>query len=180
MRIIFGAILLMALHVAAQQTTDYCKSVKDIAMMERINHERIANSANGTLASNNFEVKYYRCEWEVDPAVYYITGKVTAYFVMTASSSSISFDLMSSMTVDSVKQRTTLLTKLHSNNVLQVNLPGTLNAGILDSVSIYYKGPPANTGFGSFVQTTHAGAPIIWTLSEPYGSRLVALQERAR
>src|SRR5207253_4921949 len=64
-----------------------------------------------------------------------------------------------------------LLTKLHSANVLQVNFAGSINAGILDSISIYYKGPPANTGFGSFYQGTHAGAPIIWTLSEPYGSR---------
>lgn len=170
-KILLIAFVLIVFKGNAQPPANLCKQVKDIAMMERLNHERIANGANGTLASNNFDVKYYRCEWEVDPALYYITGKVTVYFVMTASSSSVSFDLMSSMTVDSVKQRTSLLTKLHSNNVLQINFPGTINTGVLDSVSIYYKGPPANTGFGSFVQTTHAGVPVIWTLSEPYGSR---------
>jgi aminopeptidase N len=173
MRIILTVILLSCLKISAQMPVDYCKSVRDIAMMESMNHSRIANSAKGTgtVASNNFDVKYYRCEWEVDPAVYYITGKVTAYFVMTSSASSISFDLMNSLTVDSVKQRTTILTKLQSSNVLQVNFPGTVNTGTMDSVSIYYKGPPANTGFGSFEQTTHAGVPVIWTLSEPYGSR---------
>ena len=171
MRIIFLIVSLFSLCVSAQPPANYCKQVKDIALMERLAHERISNSVNATLASNNFEIKYYRCEWEVDPAFYYITGKVTAYFVMTAPSSSISFDLMSSMTVDSVKQRNVLLGKQHTANVLQVNFTGNINAGMLDSVSIYYKGPPANTGFGSFVQSSHAGAPIIWTLSEPYGSR---------
>ncbi len=171
MRIIFSVIFLLCLKVSAQSPVDQCKAVNDIAMMERINHDRIGNTINGSLSSNNFDVKYYRCEWEVDPAVYYITGKVTAYFLMTSSSSSISFDLMNSMTVDSVKQRNTLLTKTHTGNVLQVNFPATINAGTLDSVSIYYKGPPANTGFGSFVQTDHFGTPVIWTLSEPYGSR---------
>ena len=171
MRIFFTIVLMFGLNAFAQSPAEYCKQVDNIAMMERMAHERIANSANGTLASNNFEIKYYRCEWEVDPTVYYITGKVTAYFVMTAGSSSISFDLMSSLTVDSVKQRNVLLTKQHTANVLTVNFTGTINTGTLDSVSIYYKGPPANTGFGSFYQGTHSGAPIIWTLSEPYGSR---------
>ena len=171
MRIIFFIISLVCLEASAQTTADYCKPVNDIATMERLAHERIANSANATLASNNFEVRYYRCEWETNPSVYYITGKVTAYFVMTAPSSSISFDLMSSMTVDSVKQRNVLLAKSHAANVLQVSFAASINAGTLDSISIYYKGLPANTGFGSFYQGTHAGAPIIWTLSEPYGSR---------
>ena len=139
--------------------------------MERLGHDRLNNTTNSTLAADNFDVKYYRCEWEVDPAAYYITGKVTVYFVPSVSANSISFDLMSSLTVDSIKQRNTILTKLQSNNVLLINFPVSVNAGILDSVSIYYKGPPANTGFGSFVQTTHAGVPVIWTLSEPYGSR---------
>ncbi|HMD00342.1 MAG TPA: M1 family aminopeptidase [Ferruginibacter sp.] len=171
MRIAFFALLLCCSSINAQSPEAYCKSVNDIAMMERIAHERLTNGAEQTQASNNFEIKYYRCEWEVDPAFYYITGKVTAYFVMTGASSSITFDLMSSMTVDSVKQRGVLLGKLQSNNTVQVNFASSINAGVLDSVSIYYKGPPANTGFGSFVQTSHAGAPVIWTLSEPYGSR---------
>lgn len=170
MRIFSIVFLLACLNVQAQSPELRCKQVYDIAAQERTHHEQ-HNIINGTLASTNFDVKYYRCEWEVDPAVYYITGKVTVYFVITTSASSISFDLMNGLNVDSVKQRNTVLTKSHVNNLLQVNFPGQVNAGVLDSVSIYYKGPPANTGFGSFVQTTHGVTPVIWTLSEPYGSR---------
>jgi len=124
-----------------------------------------------TSASNNYDVKYYRCEWEVDPAVRYITGKVTVYFIITVPTNNIQIDLMNALTVDSVKQRNILLVKQHTNNTLSFDFPVAINAGVLDSVSIYYKGVPANNGFGSFETTTHAGIPVMWSLSEPYGSR---------
>ena len=59
-----------------------CKTVEDIALMERISHERLEQKVEQTGASLNFDVKYYRAEWEVDPAVRFIKGKVTTYFKM--------------------------------------------------------------------------------------------------
>jgi aminopeptidase N len=171
MRIIFTFLLLTCVKAFSQFPPDNCKSIEEIALMERLGHERIAGRGNATLASNNFDVKYYRCEWEVNPAVNYISGKVTVYYLITTTASSISFDLMNGLNVDSVKQHNLILTKQHSSNVLQINFSSTINAGTFDSVSIFYQGIPPNTGFGSFVQTTHAGTPVIWTLSEPYGSR---------
>ncbi len=162
--------LLAGFNVQAQVQENNYNPAAEISVQEKKHYEGL-NIINGTLASANFDVKYYRCEWEVDPAVYYITGKVTVYYVITSAASSISFDLMNSLNVDSVKQRNALLSRSHTGNLLQVNFPAPVNAGTLDSVSIYYKGPPANTGFGSFVQTTHGAVPVIWTLSEPYGSR---------
>jgi aminopeptidase N len=155
----------------AQTHEDALQHLNKIVLSEKASHERILSPDNVTGASNNFDVKYYRCEWEADPAVRSIKGKVTVYFTITASSNSISLDLMSALTTDSVKQRNVLLHFQHVNNVLQINFANTLASGSLDSVSIFYNGIPATTGFGSFIQTTHAGVPIIWTLSEPYGSR---------
>lgn len=37
-------------------------------------------------------------------------------------------------------------------------------------MSISYKGVPISTGFGAFVNSSHSGVPVMWTLSEPYGS----------
>ncbi len=163
-------VLLLSNSLLAQ---NQCKDVDDIVYMERLGHERIAGRGNATLASGNFDVKYYRCEWEVDPAIRYITGKVTVYYqVLSSSTPSITFDLMSGLTVDDVKQRNSSLSFLYNSNTLQVNFPVSVNAGVFDSVSISYRGVPPNTGFGAFVNSTHgAGVPVIWTLSEPYGSR---------
>ena len=171
MRIIFILLLLISIKTVAQTPEDNFKSIQDIALMESRGHQRITNRENATQASNNFDVKYYRLEWEVDPAIRYIKGIVTIYYITTSATGSIDLDLMSPLVADSVKQRSTLLTKSQSNNTLTINFPGFVLPGTFDSVSIFYQGIPPNTGFGSFVQSTHSGTPVMWSLSEPYGSR---------
>ncbi len=171
MKIVFSFLLLTSVNSFAQPPTDYCKDVQNIVLMERLSHEQLSNNQKTSFASNNFDVKYYRCEWEVDPVIRYITGKVTVYYTILSSTSSISFDLVNELNVDSVKQHNSILAGQHSSNTLQINFPSSVKAGTFDSVSIFYRGVPPGAGFGSFVQSTHAGSPIIWTLSEPYGSR---------
>ncbi len=171
MRILFIFIIFSSLTTKAQ----LADQGSNIALQEQKAQERI-NGINSTIgsitsASNNYDVKYYRCEWEVNPAVRFITGKVTVYFIVTAATNNIQIDLMNALAVDSVKQRNTTLVKQHSNNTLSFDFPATINTGVLDSVSIFYRGIPANNGFGSFVTTTHASVPVMWSLSEPYGSR---------
>lgn len=146
-------------------------STKQIAGMEAKAYTRIQQQGSAAASSQNFDVKYYRCEWEVDPAVRFIKGKITSYFIVLTTSSSITYDLMSDLHVDSIVQRNSPLSFTQQNNTIQIDFSGSLNAGVLDSVSIYYQGEPANTGFGSFVNSIHNGVPSLWTLSEPYGSR---------
>src|SRR5438045_5340923 len=117
--IIFFLSFLLIFSKAFAQTTGYIEKVNAIADMERSAHERLMNADNITGASNNFDVNYYRCEWEVDPAVRFIKGKVTVYFTITSSTNSISLDLMSALTTDSIKQRNSPLTYQHANNILQ-------------------------------------------------------------
>ncbi|MEO5647076.1 MAG: M1 family aminopeptidase [Chitinophagaceae bacterium] len=138
--------------------------------MEQQNHERSSNLFRRSGSSANFDVSHYRCEWEVNPAVRFITGKVTPSFKITSPATFISLDLRNELTVDSVKQRNNKLVFQHSSHILRANFPAQLNTGAIDSITIFYKGIPTTTGFGSFIQTTHIGTPIIWTLSEPYGS----------
>ncbi len=88
----------------AQQPKDYYKSVDDIALADANAYSRLS-LVNSTSASTNFDMKYYRCEWTVDPSVRYISGKVTSYFIITGATDNISFDLMDDLTVDSVQQR---------------------------------------------------------------------------
>lgn len=152
------------------QTTIY-EDKQAIAERERSSHQRIMAAENVTASTDNFDVKYYRCEWEVDPAVRYIKGKVTVYFIIRSVTNSISLDLTSVLTADSIKQRNGSISFQHSNNTLQLNFPVTLSSGTFDSLSIFYHGTPGNSGFGSFIQSNHAGVPVVWTLSEPYGSR---------
>lgn len=169
-RLLFFIITIISTSYA-QKPGDYLKSVDNIASTEGNAYARVSTLRNATSASKNFDVKYYRCEWQVDPVVRYITGKVTSYFIITSTAGNISFDLMDTLVVDSVKQNNNILSFEHVNNSLTINFSSSEPAGTLDSVSIWYQGVPPNTGFGSFVTSIHAGVAGMWTLSEPYGSR---------
>ena len=152
----------------AQERAD----VESIARMERdAQQNHFNNAARVSAASDNFDVKYYRCEWTVDPAVRYINGKVTVYFKPTTALTTITLDMQLPLIADSIKRNNTALTFSQPSNTLVINFPVSINTNVLDSVSIWYKGIPANTGFGSFIQDVHAGTPVLWTLSESYGSR---------
>lgn len=175
MRILILFLFLISFQLSAQQVADFSKPTSDIALFEQMAHQRIVTEHNNitetTLASNNYDVTYYRCEWEVNPAIRYISGKVTIYFTMTAAGNNIQLDLMNPLVVDSVKQRQNLLVKQHSSNTLSVTFLSALNVGAKDSITVFYQGVPPNTGFGSFIQDQHSGTPVMWSLSEPYGSR---------
>jgi len=139
--------------------SDSEKALKSISFQE-------AGSAGET------DVVYQRLEWQVDPAVKYIQGKITSHFrALVPALPNISFDLLSGMTVDSVKRGTSPLRFSHENHRLVVTFNEPLAVNSLDSVSVFYQGVPAATGFGSFVNSQHNGTPVLWTLSEPYGAR---------
>lgn len=123
-------------------------------------------------AVSNTNIIYDRLEINVDPAVRYITGKVTTVFIPDSVISFIEFDLTDTLVADSIWYHGQPVSFSHSNDVLHVNVP-TLAAGVPDSVTIFYRGVPDSTGFGSFVCGKHGtdSVPIVWTLSEPYGAR---------
>ncbi|MEO5644025.1 MAG: M1 family aminopeptidase [Bacteroidia bacterium] len=122
-------------------------------------------------AINNSDFIYQRCEWNVDPAIYYIKGKITTHFIPNASITEIEFDLSDSLQVDSVKYHGNSISFTHSLEILSVNFPSALPASMIDSVTVFYQGIPPNSGFGSFDTSMHAGIPVLWTISEPYGSK---------
>jgi aminopeptidase N len=58
----------------------------------------------------------------------------------------------------------------HNDNLINIPFSKPLPLNEMDSISIIYNGNPVSTALGSFVRRTHAGNPIIWTLSAPYGA----------
>ncbi len=149
-----------------------CKDTDDIAEMEARAHEHLLQYRTNPYTAT-YDVKYHRFEWTIDPKVNYIKGKVTTYFVPEQTGfSEINFELSKVMTVSRVQYHGQNLNfSLNADDRLQIFLPASIAIGTLDSISITYEGAPQRTGFGSFSQTFHNNTPIIWTLSEPYGSK---------
>jgi aminopeptidase N len=129
---------------------------------------------NGTRNPNtgNYDVKYHRLEFEVDPNVSFISGDVTTYFEAKETLNEITFELTDNMNVSQVIQRGNSLTFVQNNDdEVVITLSPPQNPGVLDSLTITYSGNPVSSGFGSFEQSSHNGDPIIWTLSEPFGAK---------
>lgn len=161
------ALLLNFTFVYGQESSDhYCNKAHSAR-----------NMFNPLLRTNplteGYDLKYYRFEWEIDPAIYAISGTVTPYFtVLSDGFNQINFDFSNSLTIDSIMYRGQKLNfSQPSNYALSIDLPGILATGSLDSLSITYHGAPPSGGFGSFIKSEHNGEPVLWTLSEPFGSQ---------
>lgn len=166
-------LLLMLGHVLnlSAQDDSYCKDMDAIIEQERRQYTNKLEFRSNP-ATSNYDLKYHRMEWSVDPRQRFISGTVTTYFEpQEAAFQEISFDLSSALSVTEVERNGNTLNYTHTNDLLTITLPQTLSVGQLDSVSVTYQGVPVEDGFGSFVQGFHSNVPIIWTLSEPYGAK---------
>lgn len=133
-------------------------------------HVHARSRSNGT-PSRGYDLTYHRLELQVDPAVRAIAGMVTHHFIALQELTTLTLDLVDTLEVSAVQHASGGLAFTHADNTLTITLPAPLPEGQRDSLTITYAGTPGNSGFGSFVQAEHAGAPIIWTLSQPFGAR---------
>jgi aminopeptidase N len=120
----------------------------------------------------NYDVTYHKLEFTIDPAAYFVSGKVTTTYTALAIMNSVTFDLATQMIVTSVKKdNVNLVFAQNASNELVITLPTPQSIGDTATVEIIYSGAPPSGGFGSFATTTHNGSPVLWTLSEPFGAR---------
>ncbi|WP_276479411.1 M1 family aminopeptidase [Paraflavitalea pollutisoli] len=168
--------LLLLLATAGSTQAQQYETRQIAAAEERSFQRRLdgqgTDGTSSTVASPNFNVTYYRCAWKVDPGVKFIAGDVTSHFRVTQATNTITWDLRQSLTVDSIVYHHTKLSfQQTESHGLIVNFPAAISAGTLDSMCIYYQGVPDPANSGAFVQRLHSGVPVIWTLSEPFGSK---------
>ena len=139
-----------------------------------LSKKQLSNSSRKipqAITTNNYDLKYHRFIWFIDPAQRYISGSVTSYFVATqAKMNSIQFQLNSALSADSAIVKGKSYSIDHTGDLITIPLNHEIQVGMLDSVTVYYHGVPDSNGFGSFSNYVHNGAPSMWTLSEPYGA----------
>lgn len=163
--------LFVIISVAQQPVLYGPDQIADMEQKARRSFEQSALKQH-SVASPNFNVSFYRCEWEVDPAVRFIRGRVTAYFTITNPTNTITYDLHVALQVDSILFNGKITGFQHTaNHALTILLPQILTLNHTDSIHIFYRGVPADEGFGSFTTSLQSGTPVMWTLSEPYGSK---------
>ncbi len=170
--------LMVCNHGMSQKTNPMLEATKELADIEQkyAIRKAISSSKNALLskASANFDIHYISCNWNIDPAIRYIQGNIKFGFIITEKTSSIILDLANELIVDSIRSKNTRLPFTRpSDNSVVINLGNSLEKSTKDELTIFYKGvpPAANSPFSTFSNSSHAGVPVMWTLSEPYGGK---------
>ena len=130
--------------------------------------KRIAFKGNPN--TYHYDVTYHKLELDIDPSKYFISGKVTTKFNALNDLDSVVFDLSNDLVVSEVTQNGNVLKFSQLNDELIIELSQILNKGEEGIVTITYSGIPPKEN-EAFTQATHAGTPIVWTLSEPFGAK---------
>jgi aminopeptidase N len=170
MRNIIAALLFFCFNavIAQDSISEICK----IAASEMKSAERRLNlEVNSN--TQNYDITYHKLEFNVDPAVYNIAGKITTTYTALANMNTLTFDLSNNLIVSSVKINNVSLAFTQNTNELIITLPATQLTGTQATVEVVYSGAPPQNGFFAFTSTTHgtSNTPVIYTLSEPYGAR---------
>lgn len=168
-KILFVTLLLLQTAIAHAQVPDFAEQEK---VRFQAYQQALASGQLASAASGNYKVGHYRLECQIDPAIRFIRGKVTATISLTANASSISFDLANELSVDSVVFRGARIGfSRPGDQSLVISFPTAVPANTRDSLTIFYQGVPPVAGFGSFSISSHAGVPGMWTLSQPFGAK---------
>lgn len=120
--------------------------------------------------TQNYDLIYGKLEFNINPSIYNITGKVTLTFKALENLNTVTLELSKPLVVSSVKKGNTDLPFIHNiNGELIITLPSIVTIGNDETIEINYSGLPSSQN-NAFTASTHNGVPIIYTLSEPYGS----------
>jgi hypothetical protein len=134
------------------------------AMMQITN---LAQTENQTY----YDVIYYDIDVEMDPTAQTVTGTVTMTAEVVGDSLAVvDLDLLNNMTVSGARDTSGAVGYSHVGDIVTVTLSQTYYTGETVTIEVDYNGTP-NESYGSFGFGTHLGAPMIWSLSEPYGAR---------
>lgn len=167
--LLFSSLMLQAqgdLWISWDQDDIICKEQEHASAM--LSQRGVRNAY-----ADQTDIHYQIMRWDIDPAVNYVKGVITYYFESRVDGlSQFHLDLSNSLQVNSVTRNGIPLSFDHTNDqLLIISLGKSLSTGAFDTVTVDYEGVPPSNGFGSFEQGNHNGAPVIWTLSEPYGVR---------
>lgn len=134
----------------------------------------IENHREMTRNQLNYDVKYYDMDLDIDPTSETISGSVGVKLESLVNGlNEVDLDLYHGLNVNTVTGSSgEILSYSHSTNgLLSITLSTALNIGEISDLIVHYSGTPGTSGFGSFGFSSYSGQDMIWSLSEPYGSR---------
>ena len=159
--------IILSVSVSLSQTNEI--SVSDI---ERdIHSKQVKRLRSDYKSDTNVNVIYYKLYLKITNNPDYLTGEVSINSISLVNNlSEVFYDLSNNLTIDSVISGNQRLLFSHVMDRVNISLASSVNSGDDIQVTIYYRGVPVPTGFGSFIFGSHNNEPSVWNLSEPFGS----------
>lgn len=157
-KILFICILFLGLNGAFSQEIIRSQSglKPDLRLLEQ------------TVEEHNFDVIHYEFDWTIDFESHGIQGEATLELESSIHGlSSITLNLMNTMTVAEVRQNGNSLSYSHQDNLLTIDFARNYKKGDHFTVEISYSGHPTSGLYYSF----HGSAPIVYSLTEPSRAR---------
>ncbi len=172
MKNIFKSLIISTLPFvgfAQEEGASLCAESKQAA------YTRLMSRSNARITypgDDRIDVTYYKLNLSIVFADRFIKGEATINFKAKAAMTTCFFDLNSPLKVDSIKLGTRKLSFVQNTEKVNVTLDKQYAEGQAVSVIVFYQGKPNGAASGSFVFATHGSsqAPVVWSLSEPYGS----------
>lgn len=164
MRWLIIPLVLWSSFLSAQSTD----AIEEIARFEK---RAFAENSSIGLSRPEFDVVKQIISITVNPKIEYVQGNVATTFSVKQPMPKMVLDFSQRLAVDSIYLGATKIASYQKQgDFLHIDFPSTLSEGSSHTIRIFYLGEPIRDR--SFVtDTSRAGNPIMWTLSEPYGAK---------
>lgn len=162
-------ILVSSLFYSQQQDANI--EMKGLITKEMNAFAKKMTSFNVNPNTLNYDLQYQRLDVSLNPEEHMITGSVTSHFKPNQPISSIYFDLTNVLTVSQVQYHgVSIPFQQLPTKEIKIDLPASVPASTLDSLTIHYSGPPS-TEYNAFSVGLQSNIPVLSTLNEPYGAQ---------
>lgn len=162
--ILIAFIFLSLIKLTAQEETHLCAEAKILSRtlspsLHKVNYK----------GDERIDITYYKLILDVSYENRFLIGEVTVNAeVIDESLNNIFLDLSNNLSVDSILMDNLHLQFNHFSDKINISLPDVYQIHNKISVTIYYRGSPVASGFGSFMFGNNIQSA--WSLSQPYGA----------
>ena len=140
--------------------------------LKQLQRTHLRPEPHSPLAGTDIDVTYYTIDLSLSVLSPYVRGVVTIRATSLSNDlREITLDLTRPMTIDSVLVMGLRVNVDQQVFTFTVSLDSQYRLGEIITLDVHYQGVPVSSGFGSFVFSSHAGTPWVWSLSQPYGAK---------
>ncbi len=155
-----------------------CFSVGTAQQFQSKNTESLAKAESSKFSNytanyqENVDLQFAHLQLQLDPRKHWIEGSVQFSFQLLENTTTISFDLDTSLQVIAVIHQNDSLAFTHTNQTLVTQFSSELSQNLTDTVEIFYEGSPSKNQRSGFVTSQrYAGDFALYTISQPYGAK---------